>query len=171
MKVAYGRVKPLIPSRTLSDSMFVADDPRSSGRIRSQLLIPHYWALYVHDGRGPFGPRNARYLCFFPDPKDDPRLRGGYPVRDTDIRHLTAREFWNAIDENRARRKRGEPPFMIVLKRMPNGENPRPFFTVGLSNFGPDVWDMIRDAFPSYLEALATYDLPKFDDIKFTLGG
>ena len=58
---------------------------------RADLFIPHYWAVYYHDGRGAFGPKTARKLVFFDDPNDDPRIKGGRPVRSPTIfrRHAT----------------------------------------------------------------------------------
>ena len=50
--------------------------------------IPHYWAEYYHDGSGPVSMPKGRYMVWFRNPKDDPRLKGGYPIKRSDKRSL-----------------------------------------------------------------------------------
>lgn len=51
--------------------------------------LPHYWSLYVHDGRGPFSMPPGRFMVWYKDIKDDPRLRGGQtPARLSRVRSL-----------------------------------------------------------------------------------
>lgn len=88
-RAALRHVGPKIDSVTLRRAVRYERLSRSRGR----LFIPHYWAIYQHDGRGSVRPQTARSLVFFVDPKDDPRLRGGYPIRVKDIRKLTRDEF------------------------------------------------------------------------------
>lgn len=114
---AYGvseleRVKPLIGSRTLREAVRLLVDV-SEGR--AELYIPHYWALYYHDGRKGVRPILAQKLVFFDDPRDDPRLAGGYPERDFDIRTLTRDEYEAGLEENKRRRDAGLGPFMFVV--------------------------------------------------------
>lgn len=114
---AYGqseleRVRLLIGSRTLRDAMRLVVDVNEG---RAELYVPHYWALYYHDGRGAVRPITASKLVFFADPKDDPRLAGGYPERDFDIRTLTRDEYEFGLEENKRRRDAGLGPFMFVV--------------------------------------------------------
>lgn len=106
------RVKTLIGSRTLREAVRLIVDAQGG---RAELYIPHYWALYYHDGRKGFGPITASKLVFFDDPRDDPRLEGGYPERDFDIRTLTRDEYEEGLRQNAERRANGEGPFMFVV--------------------------------------------------------
>lgn len=66
------------------------------------LLVPHYWAVYLHDGRGPVTPKTATYLVWFRNPKDDPRLTGGRsPERLSQARRLSASQFKYWAEKNR----------------------------------------------------------------------
>lgn len=89
--VAYRRALPNVrdASQTLAEAMRIEIDSPSA----ASLYIPHYWAVYVNDGRGPVFPIIARFLIWFRDPANDPRLKGGYPERAADIRHMTKSEF------------------------------------------------------------------------------
>jgi hypothetical protein len=114
---AYGaaeleRVRALIGSRTLREAIRLLVDANEG---RAELYVPHYWALYYHDGRGGVRPITASKLVFFADPRDDPRLAGGYPERDFDIRTLTREEYAAGLEENRKRRESGLGPFMFVV--------------------------------------------------------
>lgn len=83
----------------------------------ARLEIPHYWAVYVHDGRGPFGARRARFLVWFRNPNNDPRLSGGLqPERYSQVRRLTKQQFQFWLNENRRAFDRGTIPPMIVLR-------------------------------------------------------
>lgn len=99
-------------SATLRAAMeLVVDASTGTGTIN----IPHYWAVYLHDGRGPVRPVTARKIVFFADPKDDPRLAGGYPVRASDIVRLTRDQYIDGLERNAENRKAGLPPFMYVV--------------------------------------------------------
>jgi hypothetical protein len=107
----------------------------------ARLLIPHYWALYQHDGRGVGFPRRSVFLVYFVDPNDDPRLEGGYPVRLNDVRRLTKDEFRDGQQRNRemeADNPEGGPQqFMRVLPQVgPTApDKSYPFFTKGMAGF------------------------------------
>lgn len=91
------------------------------------LFIPHYWAVHVHDGRGPaYRPKGSGKPPFiwFKNPLLDPRLRNGStPRRVSQLRHLTPSQF-------HAARRRGE----LVITRSIGPVAPTPFF----SNAAPD---------------------------------
>lgn len=74
------RARPKVSraSRTLARALVLKVRVRESKRratIEAAIHIPHYWAIYVHDGRKPF--RKGRYMVWWRNPKLDPRLQGG----------------------------------------------------------------------------------------------
>lgn len=107
----------------------------------ARLLVPHYWALYQHDGRGVAFPRRSVFLVYFVDPKDDPRLEGGYPVRLSDVRRLSKEEFQDGQQRNRelaqSNPEGGPQQFMRVVPNVgPTGpDKSYPFFTKGMEGF------------------------------------
>lgn len=106
-------------SRTLAQYLRrqIIDD--SPGRVLGALSVPHYWAQYVHDGRGPATPQTASVLVWFRNPADDPRLAGGYPIKVKDIKKLTGNQLREWREKNRLAREQGLPEPMIVAKRSP----------------------------------------------------
>lgn len=125
-------LREITPSSTLAEMMEVQQivEERASGSslyLRARFLYPHYWAPYLHDGRGRVAPVNARWLVWYNDPSDDPRTATGYPVRAADIQRLTREEFREGMRRNeergytgfghvppRARSFPTLPPFMLV---------------------------------------------------------
>jgi hypothetical protein len=95
-------VKTSTPARSLKQAMtsFYRKLPRGHQII---VHIPHYWARYYHDGSGPITLSKGHYMVWFKDPKDDPRIRGGYPVNRSDIQRLTLskEEFTRLIKEEK----------------------------------------------------------------------
>ena len=118
------RVKPLIGSKTLRAAITLII---SETEARAELFIPHYWAIWYHDGRGAVSPTSARKLVFFDNPSDDPRLRGGRPVRESQVRRLTRSQYRAGLQMNRDRAAAGRRPFMFVVDRV-GPSAPRPFF-------------------------------------------
>jgi hypothetical protein len=117
-------VRPLIGSTTLRAAARLIVDAQAGV---ASIFIPHYWAVYYHDGRAGFSAAGGRVLVFFADPDDDPRLEGGYPERATEIRRLTRDEFYDGLAENERRKADGEGPFMFVVPSV--GPAPaHPFF-------------------------------------------
>lgn len=120
------RVKNSIGSKTLRAAITLIVDESEQ---RADLFIPHYWAIWYHDGRGAVHPRSARKLVFFDNPHDDPRLKGGRrPVTESQVRRLTRRQYEEGLRVNRERAKRGQRPFMFVVDSV-GPSRPRPFFT------------------------------------------
>jgi len=139
------KVKPLIPSATLADALEISNIAARSSRTISaalagrriseiRLTIPHYWAVYIHDGRPAFGPRRATFLVWFTDPDDDPRLAGGFPVRYSDVKRLTKEQFHEGLRINAQRRAVGATLYMHIA-RSRRGDPPRRFFSEGLAGF------------------------------------
>jgi len=148
------RVQSLIGSKTLREALTLLVDAQAG---RARLYIPHYWAEYYHDGRGPVSPVDARLLVFFANPADDPRLAGGYPVRASEIIRLTKEQWDEGLAINADRREQGLPPYMIVVPRVgPAGAHP---FFEELSSGAADRADpVILDAFDDALQELIDTD-------------
>jgi hypothetical protein len=106
---------PKIPSQTLRGSIFTQVDSRTTAFVE----IPEYWAAYLHDGRGAFGPSVAKVLVYFGNPKNDPRLVNGVsPQRLSQVRPLSIGQFKFWLNRNRQARAVGALPPMIIRKRV-----------------------------------------------------
>lgn len=117
------RVRKSIGSRTLRAAIRLIINESEE---RGDLFIPHYWAVWYHDGRGSVSPVNARKLVFFDDPNDDPRIKNGRPVRESQVRRLTKEQYQEGLRRNRLRPP-GSRPFMYVVDSV-GPAAPRPFF-------------------------------------------
>lgn len=142
------RLNELAKPRVEAVSQILADAMRMTVDVAGQetfLMIPHYWAVYLHDGRGPFRPRrrNVKFLVWFAAPADDPRLRSGYPVRETDIRILSKAQFQAGLEENKRRLLSGGSPYMFVAKAWPLSTPGTPFFTQGLEPVQDEIPDIV----------------------------
>ena len=132
LREARSRVRPFVPSRTLRRDMQIFYGGREQ---RGVLRFPYFWAVYVHDGRGPFGPRRgSEFLVWFRNPRDDPRTQGGrrYPRRERDIRKLTRAQFEEGLRRNKSRPP--GRPLMIVVRRVNRPTPGKPFIEQGLRN-------------------------------------
>ena len=122
LEEAYRAYLPRIPSRTLRRAMEVQIGRQGEGDDLGEddgaLYIPHYWATYLHDGRGPVHRKTAPYIIYFADIRDDPRVDGGrnYPVRASQIKKLTPSQYRAGLAKNRRNAELGLPPHMYVLK-------------------------------------------------------
>lgn len=145
--------KAVIPSDTLRRQLTV----EFFGPGRSALRVESFWAVILHDGRGPVNPgKGATFLVYYVDPLDDPRLDNGYPIYPEDQKRLTKAQFYEGIAENRRREQinpEGGPyQFMIVVEN--NGEpwstGPAKgtyFFSEGMEAFEHAADDFIFRAF------------------------
>ncbi len=114
------RVRTLIESRTLQRSLdfrIVTDGTN----VGAEIFLPQYWAVYYHDGRGPVRPVNGKFIVYFADIEDDPRVQGGrnYPTRAAQIRRLRLdpEEFRRLVAEGR-----------LIVKRSAGSSQPHRFF-------------------------------------------
>lgn len=151
--------RAVVPSRTLAEAMTARFNGVIDGVGLSDLFVPHFWAVILHDGRGPVYPGvNSKFLVFFADSKDDPRLSNGYPVDPSDQRRLTKAEFEFGIAENHRRfllnPSGGKYQYMIVVKDQagdPISVGPAEgsfFFTIGMEHFEQSVApEIIANAF------------------------
>lgn len=101
-----------VPSATLRAALQLII---SESAARARIFVPHYWAVYLHDGHTGINPVNASKLVFFDDPANDPRRRGGPPERYAQERRLTKEEYRRGLQINAERAKRGQRPFMYVV--------------------------------------------------------
>lgn len=110
-KMAYRIAYNNIPSGTLRNAMVVLRVKSNKSGAAYKLFIPHYWATYVHDGRGTVRPRRGKWLVWFKDARKDPRNYGGYPIRlsDASALEMPSQEF---------RRKKSEMIFSKSAKPM-----------------------------------------------------
>lgn len=119
------RAKRIIGSRTLKAAVRLIVDENEQ---RADLFIPHYWAIWYHDGRGRVSPVNARKLVFFDNKNNDPRIRGGrFPETLAQVRRLTREQYREGLRINQERARRGQRPFMFVVDSV-RKSRPRPFF-------------------------------------------
>ena len=146
-KRGFQKVLPAIRSNQLRRGLVRIQNGESSWALH----IPHYWAVYNHDGRSPVRPRKASYLVWFRNPNDDPRLSGGRsPERLSQVRKLSKGNFqkWSAVNRQivkNYRRRTGKRVLtssdyetmklpMIVAKLSPRGNYfvpGNPFFSNG----------------------------------------
>ncbi len=154
------RVRPEIPSTTLRLALrkIVSSDTEGS------LFIPHYWAVYVHDGRdAPFGPRTATLLVFWRNPVNDPRLVNGQtPKRAFQLRRLTLREFRKAAKQEHEAREDGRISPVTITRRVRNRTTATPFFsnTGGMRGFAAEANKEGQARFRAFL----------FDSLRSELG-
>lgn len=125
----------------------------------AHISIPHYWAIYVHDGRGPFGPKRQGFYVWFRDPKQDPRLNRGHGwERLSQKRRLTRSEFQAGLAMNHAHLDRGGSPRslpMIITKQIRRGMKPNKFFSNaprgGMFGFKREADKIIGEDFDKYV--------------------
>ena len=145
-KAARRQARPHMPSKTLRRDTVVSYGVNKGGDSSAgYVVVPYFWALYVHDGRGGYKPhgrfrhgrRQPSVLVWFANPRDDPRTAGGtrYPRREKDIVQLTRAQYIAGLKENRRRRISGGAPYMIVTKAVLRSSPAHPFFTEGMRSF------------------------------------
>ncbi len=101
--------------------------------VEAILSVPHYWAIYYHDGRGEIRAKEGKVLVWFASIEDDPRVNTtGHPVRITDRQKLRLSKA-----QFKRLRKAGK---LIVAKRSGPARG-KPFYEV-LRGFGGRVSDI-----------------------------
>lgn len=115
------RVRTLIESRTLKRSLEVRVVVNGVDEVGAEVFLPQYWAVYYHDGRKAMRPRNGKFLVYFQDIEDDPRVFGGrqYPVRSAQIRRLRLdpAEFRRLVESGK-----------LIVRESVGPAQPHPFF-------------------------------------------
>lgn len=156
------RVEGLIGSKTLREALQLLVDANEGQAV---LYIPHYWAEYYHDGRGVVSPVDNRFIVFFANPADDPRLAGGYPVRATDIVTLSKEDWEDGLAINAERRASGGPPYMIVVARAgPAGAHP--FFEELANGASERATPLVLESFDVFMQDLIDRDPDVMPEVK-----
>mgnify|MGYP001826464370 CR=1 FL=1 len=87
------RASSVCGSREIRRTMALKRRRSLPNYARWGVIVPHYWAIFHHDGRGPVKARKGKVLAFFKDPSKDPRHYGRYPQRLNQVKHLTKEQF------------------------------------------------------------------------------
>jgi VQ motif len=155
--LAVDTARPLIPSQTLADALAVIEGESDYQRF---LSIPHYWAVYAHDGWGAFGPSKCDFLVWFRDKLDDPRTNYGqqYPVREGDIRKLTKEEFRYCLQLNAQDRAAGLRPRMVIAKFQPRVHQGVAFFSEGLAGLSSAAAPLVLEEFRALVQEVTGPD-------------
>jgi hypothetical protein len=93
---ALDQARQLCKSNTLRAALRISLTPTGF-----RLSVPHYWAQWFHDGRGPIHARAGHKLVYYKNPAEDPRIQGGHPVRLSQVRKLTRAEFYRDLSAGR----------------------------------------------------------------------
>lgn len=164
-EMLYGRSLAAIPSDTLRRSLVVVKPTGLPNDLEARL--PHYWAKILHNGRGPVSANpssgGSKFLLFYRNPADDPRLSRGRPRRVSQIRkgNINPKQL-------RADLKAGK----AVLTKNVGPARGRFFFDnfIGMRGFTADVRNMIAFRFQNYSRQIAREaSFEAFLDIKVTV--
>jgi hypothetical protein len=172
------RVRPLIKSGVgsgfgsthLSRNVEIRAAARTQRTAGSRIYLDHYWARFVHDGRGKMSgpPRDSQFYVWYKDRKEDPRLSasGGYPRRFREVRKLTKEEFI-------ADKKAGKLVWVdmrLGAGRVHSGVAPSPFFSNdsggGMKGFSKTAGSIVAPRWSTYL---TTKRLKKYLHIRKTV--
>lgn len=154
-----------IPSRTLREALRIVRageySEASEALEHDGLYLPHYWAKYYHDGRGPTRPVRKRKIVFFGDIRKDPRqgLGKSYPVKVSDIRPFTAAEFYEQLKRNE---RRSNPRNIMQVKNSAGPAQGVRFFETGMAGILQDI-DARAEIVP-VLNRVATIGLPSGEE-------
>lgn len=114
-KEAVKYARPKIRSQTLKRALAA----HQAGPNVVYVGVPHYWAVYVHNGRGPITMPEGKVMCWFRNIADDPRLPGGtYPVNRGQRRRMTQQEFLYWLEQNRQAVAAGAEPPMVITRHV-----------------------------------------------------
>lgn len=134
---ARAHVRPRIPSRVLRRSLKIVPLRTSKNRYGGAVEIPHYWAVYYHDGHRAVRPKQKDFIVYFRKGKKalDPRIQVGawYPRRIQEVKRLKKSEFYREL-------KKGN---LVVTKRSGPAAGKK-FFTDGMRSFEPIADKIVR---------------------------
>jgi len=132
-----------LKSRTLRSALHCRLDARGPRVWKARLAVPHYWAIYYHDGRGPVRPKRGRFLVYFRSIEDDPRVRpsSASPERYTQTKRLR-------LKPETFRRLVAQGKMIVTTGVGPAA--PNPFFRK-LNDFSGRAGRITRPAFSRYV--------------------
>ena len=146
--VGFRQAKAAINSKTLKRFLELFIDEVGEGVLN----VPHFWAVHYHDGRGPVRARPGHKLVWFRDPDEDPRLKGGRPIKKANVKRLTRAQFQRALQLNLAARRRGqEPP--VIISTFSVGTDPELFFDNdhGMAGYSERAFKTIKKDFSKFV--------------------
>lgn len=146
-------------SKTLRDAIVIETVDADTVK----LYIPHFWAIYVHDGQktSPITVRKGggkRFLAWFRNPEDDPRTKPA-PVRLADVKYL--RQVWSKA-EFRAAVASGR----LILARYKAPSKAQPFFSPGMEEFEAAAADVIAESFDEFVRTEVAFNDRQTAEIK-----
>ncbi|RLB78177.1 MAG: hypothetical protein DRH24_14875 [Deltaproteobacteria bacterium] len=149
LRIAARKIKFLaqreVRSRTLRRAMAIDESQIGNGVIK--VYVPHYWARFVHDGTGRV---RGVSMVWFPNPKDDPRLRWGRPIKRSQVKRLrlSRRKFY-------ALKKAG----ILVWCKNRRAIKGNPFFKKAILRSGPAIEKLLGDVSKNLqMEIIRTFD-------------
>jgi hypothetical protein len=146
---AFVRPRVRRASKTLASALTIRKDAAVGGGLieRRRLHIPHYWARYVHDGRPAMsaaGHNSRGIFIWYKNPKQDPRDKGGYPIRRGTRRKLTADEL-----------KRDKAAGKVIIAKQVGPQKGDPFFSTGpgggMAGFERQVAELVKKRFSTHV--------------------
>lgn len=156
------RVRRTIESSTLRRSLDSKIVVNESGEIGAEIFVPQYWAVYYHDGRGPVRPTNGKFIVYFQDIEDDPRVAGGrdYPVRESQIRRLRLdpKEFRRLIEQGK-----------LIVRTSVGPSRPHPFFERLAGKVGAIASPLVVPEFSRHVKAALKAELSLRGSIRLRL--
>lgn len=136
-QLVFDRLKTFVTSATLRRSMYVMKEKRSGGY---RIVFPQFWAIYYHNGRGAITAEPGHFLVYFVDPRNDPRLKAGYPTLKRQVRHLSAAQFAFGVKMNKKLEKEGRGPMAyMVFTRHVGPSKAHPFIKQALARFPTNI--------------------------------
>ena len=101
--------KALELNRRFCGSRAISESFRVSYTVKPphiDVYTPYYWAPYYKNGVDFIRtPRKGKFLIWYVNPDDDPRIAPvpqGYPVRRSDVRSFTDKEYAQALKDRTA---------------------------------------------------------------------
>jgi hypothetical protein len=142
-KAGVRRAKPNIPSRTLRRACIYVPLDTTLSSSRGRIYIPHYWARFVHDGRGPVSPKTKKVLIWYRNPSQDPRLKGS---KGRSPERFSSRPRLNI---SKAELRKGIKSGKIIARLYAGPMTGRPFFGnqpgEGMYGFKAEVSQIARE--------------------------
>ena len=161
--IGFRQAKSAIDSRTLRQHLDFFVDEVGEGVLN----VPHYWAIWFHDGRGAIRSRPGKKLVWFRVPKEDPRLAGGRPKNLSDVKRLTRSQFQQALRRNRDAIRRGPAP-PVIITNVSGPTTPEKFFDndVGMQGYSERSFKLIQKEFSKFvLKSLKDEGLLRDQDV------
>lgn len=146
--IGFSQAKAAIDSRTLRQHLDFFVDAVGEGVLN----VPHYWAVWFHDGRGAIRSRPGKKLVWFRAPDEDPRLAGGRPKTTAEVKRLTRAQFQQALRRNRDAIRAGRVP-PVIITTFSGATSPELFFDNdrGMQGFSERSSRLIRKEFSKFV--------------------